>query len=270
MKQYNCAVIAYVLAATMLLAQTPVPGDYDGDGVVEPAVYQSGVWHIGTNAPLEWGKGLQDPVPMPADYNGDGRTDLGIVERAGWLWFVRDARPDCPPIVWGLQWGYGACQPAALDVDGDGAADLTVYDHAGRVWYSVGIDGAARWWERRQGPPEPQIVPRVIVGGDGPGRFIYKPVSESDGRLAVLAAENLPADIHTCVMARDTEGADVLPDGVGTEVKPYTGHEGTSAPRRTWRFRVPGSAFGLNVYCVFAGPGNIWAYCVPDGGKRVD
>jgi hypothetical protein len=54
----------------------PVPGDYDGDGTTDIAVFRPGTEHflirnIGTFA---WG--VAGDVPVPADYNGDGIIDV--------------------------------------------------------------------------------------------------------------------------------------------------------------------------------------------------
>jgi len=77
----------------------PVPGDYDGDGLTDLAVYDptTYLWHIdkqhgsgtsGSNAfftqdfyTVQWGAPLG--VPVPADYSGDGRDDVGIFFASG-------------------------------------------------------------------------------------------------------------------------------------------------------------------------------------------
>ena len=56
----------------------PVPGDYDGDGKTDMAVYRDGTWFIlrsfdGGVMAVPWG-GLPQDVPVPADYDGDRRT----------------------------------------------------------------------------------------------------------------------------------------------------------------------------------------------------
>ncbi|MFH1477396.1 MAG: VCBS repeat-containing protein, partial [Verrucomicrobiota bacterium] len=63
----------------------PVPGDYDGDGLADPAVYNraTGLWAMSLSGrgyqPLVVGMfGGAGYLPVPADYDGDGITDPAI------------------------------------------------------------------------------------------------------------------------------------------------------------------------------------------------
>jgi hypothetical protein len=117
-------------------ADLPVVGDFDGDGINDPAVARFGAEE--TTSPIRWivllsGGGVLDvefgetsDVPLTGDIDGDGRTDL-VVWRPGSpsTWFVLSTTGGFGEVDFGDS-GANADTPALGDVDGDGRTDIII------------------------------------------------------------------------------------------------------------------------------------------------
>jgi hypothetical protein len=122
---------------------TPVPGDYDGDGRTDFAV-----WHPATTTLTVVSSGtgiwtthqLGNPVdqagdvPVPGDYDGDGRTDFALWRPASGSWLVVNSSTHT---LTTRQWGSGSAGdiPVPGDYNGDGRADFAVWRQTTGYWY---------------------------------------------------------------------------------------------------------------------------------------
>jgi hypothetical protein len=125
----------------------PIPADYDGDGVMDFAVFrpEEARWFInGSGGILDTGPtGIQmgspnfDDVPVPGKYDMDPKADLTIV-RDGQEWFIRPSDGVSPDPYGSAPFLFGAPgdTPIPADWDTDGIDDIGVYRNA--YWYRWG------------------------------------------------------------------------------------------------------------------------------------
>src|SRR5436190_3079638 len=156
------------------IKDVPVPGDYDGDGIDDIAIWRptEGRWYVLTSKTgfypssasiSEWGK-IGD-VPVPADYDGDGKTDAAVFRSTQNCWYIAQSKTgDLDMRKFGIA-GKDVLVPA--DYTGDGRADLAVFRSG--VWYLQ--DSASHQTERFEfGFADSQPVP-ADYDGDGKTDF---------------------------------------------------------------------------------------------------
>lgn len=145
----------------------PVPADYDGDGRVDIAVWDTGgttasdlgTWYIlqagsgYTKAfSVKWGDaGTADDYPVPRDYDGDGRVDLAVWDFAGTdagTWYILQGGSNFTTafsVRFGLQTAGGTFPSelaVPMDYDGDGKTDIAVVRHCA----TVNSGDCGRWY----------------------------------------------------------------------------------------------------------------------------
>jgi len=147
----------------------PVPGDYDGDGVFDLAIFHqsTGNWYIrplGNRPPIVYGDNWGGPgtIPVPGDYDGDGIYDLAVYELATGNWFIKTVSGTL--LNFGQNWGGPGLIPAPGDYNNDGIWDLSVYELA-----------TGNWYIRSLGPVGPGYPP--ICFGQNWGTAGMEPVS---------------------------------------------------------------------------------------------
>lgn len=110
---------------------TPVAGDWDGDGKDDVGVYRRG----GTGAFLldagdsvrkaRWGTTLSQP--LVGDWDGDGVAELGVRDPATGTFARQGADGPLPPV----KFGQAGDRAVSGDWDGDGATEIGVWRPAG-------------------------------------------------------------------------------------------------------------------------------------------
>ena len=109
-----------------------MPGDYNGDGIREIAVFRpgNGLWAIRGVTSMYFGTGTD--WPAPGDYDGDGTWEATIYRPAYGRWLMKGV----------TKYFFGNCKywPKPGDFDGDGTDDLAVfYNTPSYLWIARGI-----------------------------------------------------------------------------------------------------------------------------------
>ncbi len=118
---------------------TPLSGDWNGDGIDSIAVFRSGEWMLDADADGRWTKqekqtdfGQAGDEPIVGDWNGDGIDDLGVIR--GDVFIIDsdgDRRLTGNDRRIKIKKPSEDAQPIVGDWDGDGKDDLGWYDRAG-------------------------------------------------------------------------------------------------------------------------------------------
>jgi hypothetical protein len=194
-----------------LATDTLVPGDYDGDGRTDVAVYRYGTlvidrtpiadntWYIlrssdNTFLIRQLGKNatFEADVSAPADYDGDGKTDLAVYDEqdvGGAPSYFKILQSSTDSRV-EKQWGATFDKRVPADYDGDGKADLAVYRNG--IWYILQSSTDTMRVEYF-GLPSDRLVP-ADYDGDGktdiavwrPSNGVWYRINSSNGSFVAF------------------------------------------------------------------------------------
>jgi uncharacterized delta-60 repeat protein len=111
-----------------------VPGDYDGDGRIDVAVFRNGDWYQLRSSDGSFyaaAFGQAGDIPVAADYDGDGKADLAVFRQG--TWYILNSHDGS---FRAEQFGQTGDRPVVGNFDGDLRSDLAVF--RGGFWYVSG------------------------------------------------------------------------------------------------------------------------------------
>ncbi len=136
-----------------LPTDTPIVGDWDGDGWTEIGVKRGTYWYLDYNGNGIWDGcvidrcytfGLSTDIPVAGDWNNGGTDKIGVFRNGSWY---LDANGNgiwngCMTDICISSFGLSSDKPVAGDWNGDGYSEIGVFRNG--MWY-LDYDGSDSW-----------------------------------------------------------------------------------------------------------------------------
>ena len=190
-------------------ADVPVPADWDGNGVVDPAVYRPSEKKLYVlQAPaynsaftITWGS--SGGTAIPGDFDGDGRADFAVFTPGDRAVYVLQGGSNFTT-AFKINLGAPGQIPVAGDFDGDGRLDIGFViggsaASGGNTWI-IGQGGTnfTTLFSRQWGIPTDVPVPGDY---DGDGKLDIAVFRTGESKVYVLAQGTLTTAKHTTAFA---------------------------------------------------------------------
>ncbi|CAN5353222.1 hypothetical protein BH10ACI2_BH10ACI2_00050 [soil metagenome] len=110
------------------------PGDFNGGGVTDAAVFSAGTWVIQITGGSSYTDtlGTTGDLPVVGDYDGDGKSDLAVYRPSTGYWYIKKSSDGA---TISASFGTTGDIPIPGDFDGDGKTDMAVYRRGDGHWY---------------------------------------------------------------------------------------------------------------------------------------
>jgi hypothetical protein len=140
-----------------LPGETPIAGDWNGDGVTDIGIFKNGVWYLDSNGNHRWDPGEDNlisagnfgeptDIPITGDWNGDGKTKIGVFRKGAWYLDSNGSNQwdkGTDQTILSGDYGLPSDIPITGDWNGDGVTDIGTFREAN--WY---LDAQAnRKWD---------------------------------------------------------------------------------------------------------------------------
>lgn len=223
------------------------PGDFNGDGSVDAAVFESGTWTYKTSpggSAQTISLGQAGDIPVPADYDGDGITDAAVFRPSNNTWYIRQSSTTNTV---SQAFGSSGDIPVPGNYDGDSSADIAIFRPSTGDWWVNGSSAGVitRNWGLASDIP----VPADYTGDGETDMAVFRP---SNAAWYVLTSDSaFTTDILQVwgSYADQPVPADYDSDGIADFAiwRPATG---------AWHIKKSGTA-GTEVYGMGIGVNNI-------------